>query len=251
MRPGLTSAVAMAMAACMGSALAAGPGSDSGTQKPPSNYITGPPDKQKPPVPVQVQPVAEEPAQAPGAVAAAPQQPLRLLLLKGYEVKSLVVMSYETTKQYNDKASQPGVVLTLQKATSIAVCYYSIGGYFALNDATLDNQGSCDVRGADTDVYEFVQSAQSSIAMFRLNTLTGEVGYCAYDRKEGQQGTTVCNPPAPEAQGTKEIGPYKLIAHKRDDPSVFRVNLQTGAMSICYPQTENNQTRVWCTNYAK
>ena len=49
----------------------------------------------------------------------------------------------------------------------------------------------------------------------------------------------------------KEIGPFKLIPHKRDDPSVFRVNLQSGAMSICYPVTENSQTRVWCTNYAR
>lgn len=70
--------------------------------------------------------------------------------------------------------------------------------------------------------------------VYRLDTLTGEIGACQYGDKEGTVGVTLCYPPG---QGAKGMAPstYRLVSSRHErEGGVFRVDVRTGMMSICY-----------------
>ena len=70
--------------------------------------------------------------------------------------------------------------------------------------------------------------------IYRLDKVTGEVGACQYGDKEGTIGVTLCYP---SGQGAKAQTPssYALVASRHErEAGVFRVDLRTGHMSICY-----------------
>ncbi len=88
---------------------------------------------------------------------------------------------------------------------------------------------------AETAAYEFSPPAGERFIMFRVNVATGEMGACQFAAQQGGVGTTTCFPPGagagPQAQGsyglTRSEGP-------KQEGGVFRVNRQTGEISICY-----------------
>lgn len=70
--------------------------------------------------------------------------------------------------------------------------------------------------------------------IYRVDKATGEVGACQYGDKEGTIGVTLCYPPG---QGAKALTPssYGLVASRHErEAGVFRVDLRSGSMSICY-----------------
>jgi len=69
--------------------------------------------------------------------------------------------------------------------------------------------------------------------MYRVNIKTGEMGACWYGRDKGI-GFTDCRPVG-EGAGPQKPGRYKLFATKFDsEKGVFRVNTNTGEMSLCW-----------------
>jgi hypothetical protein len=74
------------------------------------------------------------------------------------------------------------------------------------------------------------------LRLYWLNRQTGQVGACEYQPNEDKAriGTTSCFP-AGEGSGPLGPGRYDLKAsHHTDDGSVFRVNIDTGEISICW-----------------
>ncbi len=96
--------------------------------------------------------------------------------------------------------------------------------------------------------YEFLAAPEIDLnRVYRLDRATGEVGACQYGLKEGTVGVTLCYPPGDGAgpQGSSE---YALVASRHEkEGGVFRVDLRTGMMSICYVLNE----AVVCTPQAK
>lgn len=69
--------------------------------------------------------------------------------------------------------------------------------------------------------------------LYRVNIKTGEMGACWYGRDK-HIGITECRPVG-EGAGPQKPGRYKLFATKFDaEKGVFRVNTNTGAMSLCW-----------------
>jgi len=69
--------------------------------------------------------------------------------------------------------------------------------------------------------------------LYRVNTKTGEMGACWYGRDKGI-GFTDCRPVG-EGAGPQKPGRYKLFATNfESEKGVFRVNTNTGAMSLCW-----------------
>jgi hypothetical protein len=96
--------------------------------------------------------------------------------------------------------------------------------------------------------YEFLAAPEKDLnRIYRLDKATGEVGACQYGLKEGTVGVTLCYEPG-EGAGPQGPSDYALVAssHEREG-GVFRVDLRTGMMSICY--VLNNA--VVCTPQAK
>lgn len=98
--------------------------------------------------------------------------------------------------------------------------------------------------------YEFLAAPQTDLnRVFRLERSTGEVGACQYGLKEGTQiGVTLCYPPG---EGAKAAGlsEYALVASRHTgEGGVFRVDLRSGMMSICFVL---NESSVVCTPPAK
>ncbi len=98
--------------------------------------------------------------------------------------------------------------------------------------------------------YEFLAAPQTDLnRVFRLDKATGEVGACQYGLKEGTQiGVTLCYPPGEGAKaGT--FSEYALVASRHTgEGGVFRVDLRSGMMSICFVL---NESAVVCTPQAK
>jgi hypothetical protein len=98
--------------------------------------------------------------------------------------------------------------------------------------------------------YDFLAAPQTDLnRVFRLDKSTGEVGACQYGLKEGTQtGVTLCYPPGEGAKaGT--ISEYALVASRHTgEGGVFRVDLRSGLMSICFVL---NESSVVCTPPAK
>lgn len=98
--------------------------------------------------------------------------------------------------------------------------------------------------------YEFLAAPQTDLnRVFRLDKTTGEVGACQYGLKEGQSiGVTLCYPPGEGAKAGSP-GEYALVSSRHTgEGGVFRVDLRTGMMSICFVY---NETSVACTPPAK
>jgi hypothetical protein len=100
-------------------------------------------------------------------------------------------------------------------------------------------------RAAD---YTFLAAPQTDLnRVYRLDRATGEVGACQYGLKEGTIGVTLCYPPG-EGAGPQAPSEYGLVASRHErEAGVFRVDLRSGAMSICYVLDDS----VVCTPLAK
>ncbi len=96
--------------------------------------------------------------------------------------------------------------------------------------------------------YEFLAAPETDLnRVYRLDRATGEIGACQYGLKEGTVGVTLCYPPG-EGAGVQASSEYSLIASRHDrEGGVFRVDLRTGMMSICYVLND----AVVCTPEAK
>jgi hypothetical protein len=92
--------------------------------------------------------------------------------------------------------------------------------------------------------YEFVPAPQTDLnRIYRVDRVTGEVGACQYGQKEGTFGVTLCFA-AGDGAGKQEPSEYGLVASRHErEGGVFRTDLRTGAMSVCYVFDE----RVVCT----
>ena len=100
--------------------------------------------------------------------------------------------------------------------------------------------------GALAGNYEFLAAPQTDLnRVFRLDKTTGEVGACQYGLKEGSPiGVTLCYPPGEGAKAGPP-GDFALVSsHHTQEGGVFRVDLKTGQMSICYVY---NESSVACT----
>jgi len=110
--------------------------------------------------------------------------------------------------------------------------------------ASLPGFAPCVVARAGT--YEFLAAPQTDLnRVFRLDKTTGEVGACQYGLKEGSPiGVTLCYPPGEGAKAGPP-GDFALVSsHHTQEGGVFRVDLKTGQMSICYVY---NESSVACT----
>lgn len=92
--------------------------------------------------------------------------------------------------------------------------------------------------------FEFLPAPQTDLnRMYRIDRVTGEVGACQYALQEGSIGVTLCFP-AGEGAGKQEASTYSLVSSRHErEGGVFRVDLRTGSMSICYVFDE----KVVCT----
>ncbi|MGE5369839.1 MAG: hypothetical protein ACM3PD_09615 [Chloroflexota bacterium] len=98
--------------------------------------------------------------------------------------------------------------------------------------------------------YEFLAAPQTDLnRVFRLDKASGEVGACQYGLKEGTQvGVTLCYPPG-EGAKAGAFSDYALVASRHSgEGGVFRVDLRSGMMSICFVL---NESSVVCTPPAK
>lgn len=96
--------------------------------------------------------------------------------------------------------------------------------------------------------YQFLAAPEIDLnRVYRLDTATGEVGACQYGLKEGSIGATLCYPPG-EGAGPQAPSEYALVASRHEhEGGVFRVDVRTGKMSICYVLND----AVVCTPPAK
>ena len=83
--------------------------------------------------------------------------------------------------------------------------------------------------------YEFLAAPETDLnRVYRLDRATGEIGACQYGLKEGTVGVTLCYPPG-EGATAQQSSEYALVASRHErEGGVFRVDLRTGLMSICY-----------------
>ena len=104
-------------------------------------------------------------------------------------------------------------------------------------------------RPAAAASYEFLAAPETDLnRVYRLDRATGEMGACQYGLSEGTTvGATLCYPPG-EGGGPQAQSEYSLVAsHHAREGGVFRVDLRTGTMSICYVLNDT----VVCTPPAK
>jgi hypothetical protein len=96
--------------------------------------------------------------------------------------------------------------------------------------------------------YDFLAAPETDLnRVYRLDKATGEMSACQYGLSEGTVGTTICYPPG-EGGGTQPQSEYALVASRHErEGGVFRVDVRTGTMSICYVLNE----KVVCTPPAK
>ncbi|MDB5648791.1 MAG: uncharacterized protein JWL62_311 [Hyphomicrobiales bacterium] len=96
--------------------------------------------------------------------------------------------------------------------------------------------------------YEFLAAPEIDLnRVYRLDKATGEIGACQYGLKENSVGVTLCYPSG-EGAGAQPSSEYGLIASRHErEGGVFRVDLRTGTMAICYVLND----QVVCTPQAK
>ena len=88
--------------------------------------------------------------------------------------------------------------------------------------------------------YEFLAAPEIILnRVYRLDKATGEIGACQYGLKEGTVGVTLCYPPG-EGATAQAQSDYGLVASRHEhEGGVFRVDLRSGTMSICYVLNES------------
>src|SRR5947209_4547911 len=96
--------------------------------------------------------------------------------------------------------------------------------------------------------YEFLAAPETDLnRVYRLDRATGEIGACQYALKESSVGVTLCYPPG-EGATAQQPSEYGLVASRHErEGGIFRVDLRTGTMSICYVLND----AVVCTPQAK
>jgi hypothetical protein len=96
--------------------------------------------------------------------------------------------------------------------------------------------------------YEFLAAPETDLnRVYRLDRASGEVGACQYGLRDASIGVTLCYP-AGEGAGPQTPSEYSLIASRHErEGGVFRIDIRTGNMSICYVLNE----AVVCTPPAK
>lgn len=96
--------------------------------------------------------------------------------------------------------------------------------------------------------YEFLAAPQTDLnRVYRIDRATGEVGACQYGLRENAVGVTLCYPSG-EGAGPQAPSEYTLVSSRHErEAGVFRVDLRTGVMSICYVLND----AVVCTPPAK
>ncbi len=97
--------------------------------------------------------------------------------------------------------------------------------------------------------YEFLAAPEIDLnRIFRLDKATGEIGACQFGLKDGSPvGVTLCYPSG-QGAGAQGSSDYALVASRHEqEGGVWRVDLRTGMMSICYVLNE----AVVCTPQAK
>ncbi|MDO9439452.1 MAG: hypothetical protein Q7T73_01045 [Beijerinckiaceae bacterium] len=96
--------------------------------------------------------------------------------------------------------------------------------------------------------YEFLAAPEIDLnRVYRLDRATGEIGACQYGLKENSVGVTLCYPSG-EGAGPQPPSEYGLVASRHErEGGVFRVDLRTGTMAICYVLND----QVVCTPQAK
>jgi hypothetical protein len=96
--------------------------------------------------------------------------------------------------------------------------------------------------------YEFAPAPQTDLnRLYRVDRATGEVGACQFQLKEGGVGVTICFP-AGEGAGPQPPSDYLLVPSRHErEGGIFRVNLRTGEMSVCYVFDD----KVVCTPQAR
>ena len=95
-------------------------------------------------------------------------------------------------------------------------------------------------QGRAAGSYDFLAAPQIDLnRIFRLDKATGEVGACQFGLPEGAPvGVTLCYPPGRGA-GPQGSSDYALVASRHQgEGGVWRVDLRSGTMSICYVLNE-------------
>lgn len=106
--------------------------------------------------------------------------------------------------------------------------------------------------------YEFSPPpSESANRVYGVNRTTGEVSACQYERPEGNLlGITRCFRQG-EGAGVQKPGTYLLVPTRfAGETGIFRVNQDSGEMSICFvrevnPQGGSTEPMVLCTPQAK
>ncbi len=95
--------------------------------------------------------------------------------------------------------------------------------------------------------YDFAPAPQTDLnRVYRIDRAAGEVAACQYGLQEGSVGATLCFGPG-EGAGAQTPGEYGLVASRHErEGGVFRVNMRSGEMSICYVF----ESKVVCTPQA-
>ena len=89
--------------------------------------------------------------------------------------------------------------------------------------------------------YDFLAAPEIDLnRVYRLDRVTGEIGACQYGiYKEGSVGITLCYKPG-EGATAQAPGEYALLAsHHEKEGGVFRLDMRSGAVSICYVLSES------------
>jgi hypothetical protein len=96
--------------------------------------------------------------------------------------------------------------------------------------------------------FEFAPAPQTDLnRIYKVDKATGEVGACQFQLKEGGVGMTVCFS-AGEGAGPQAPSDYALVPSRHErEGGIFRVNIRTGEMSICYVFDD----KVVCTPQSK
>ncbi len=96
--------------------------------------------------------------------------------------------------------------------------------------------------------YDFMAAPQTDLnRVYRVDRATGEMGACQYGLKDSGVGVTLCYP-AGEGAGPQPASEYALLASRHEhEAGVFRVDMRSGGMSICYVLDE----AVVCTPLAR
>lgn len=117
--------------------------------------------------------------------------------------------------------------------TSLLFSLFFASAAFSLQAATSDSSG-----------YEFAAPPTTSANLiYRVDRHTGEVNACQFAAKGPAIGSTVCLP-AGDGAGPQTPGDYGLApSNMAQEIGLFRVDRETGAMSVCYVLNE----RVVCT----